>query len=202
MKDMDPSDTLWIKVVHKPASFRAEGWSVIDPATGEGNIIVTDDFAMIKRVLSKAKDNGFNKVFIDDANYTLINEFMRRSGERGFDKFTEMAFHVWDLVKYSAEEISNDVRVYYTWHTNLDSAGNPKLKFQGKLLEDQVSLEGMLTLILEAVTIDGNHMFRTENDGSGVAKTPFEMFKEELIPNNLVDVDKAIVDYYPEYYAN
>ena len=196
MKEMDPATTLWIRVVRKPESFRSNGaWKEIDDE-GNGNVFISDDFETIKMIMSRAKGKGFNKIFIDDANYTLVNEFMRRSGERGFDKFTEMAFHVWDLVKFASESIDNDVRVYFTWHTILDNMGNVKMKFQGKLLEEQVSLEGMLTLILESVKEDGKYFFRTQNDGAGVAKTPYEMFDAQLIPNDLASVDAAIVDYY------
>ncbi len=197
LSTMNPEDTLWIKVVHKPASFRTHGkWKEINPKTGEGNVFITDNFETIKQVMKNAKANGFSKIFIDDANYTLVNEFMRRSSERGYDKFTEMAYHVWDLIKFSAEQLDADTRVYMTWHTNVTNDGVAKLKFQGKLLEDQISIEGMLMLILEAEKTDGKYYFRTQNDGSGVAKSPHEMFDADLISNDLAMVDAAIVEYY------
>jgi len=195
IRNLDPKTTLWIKVFNKPSTFKENGkWKTRDK--DGGNVIYTTDFELIKNIASSMKDKGFTKLVIDDANYLMINQFMSTIEDKGFDKFNDLAYNVWDLVKHISSEVSNDVRVYMTWHTEVDQYQNRKLKLLGKLIEEKIVIEGLLTLILETHVADGKFKFRTVDNGYGITKTPFEMFDEPLIDNDLVVVDNAIKEYY------
>jgi len=43
---------------------------------------------------------------------------------------------------------------------------------------------------------DGKYMFQTHNSGADTVKSPIEMFKDDLIDNDLAAVDKVIREYY------
>ena len=78
---------------------------------------------------------------IDDAQYLMANEFMRRAMERGYDKFTEIANNFWTLVNYVITELPFDVTVYFLMHIDRDDAGNEKVKTIGKLLDEKITVE-------------------------------------------------------------
>ena len=61
--------------------------------------------------------------------------------------------------------------------------------------------ESFSTIVLysEVIKTPGQpnrHIFRTISSGSDTCKTPLEMFEEEAIDNDLVDVNKTIREYY------
>lgn len=70
------------------------------------------------------------------------------------------------------------------------------MKTIGKLLDDKITLEGMVTIVLRTVVNDGQHYFSTKNNGLDTTKSPMGIFDSDLIDNDLALVDKAICDYY------
>ena len=84
-RNMDPKDTLLIKAVDKPLPFPEKklGWKKVDGDTG--NVFVTDNASIIKQLMQKAPAKGFKNIIIDDATYIMIDEFMRRTSEKGWD---------------------------------------------------------------------------------------------------------------------
>jgi hypothetical protein len=93
-----------------------------------------------------------------------------------------------------AAALPDDVRVYITAHTMTGEDGITKIKTPGKLLESY-SIEGMFSIVLRTVVVDGVHYFSTKNSGSDTVKSPMGMFEEDLIPNDLALVDAAITKF-------
>ena len=52
---------------------------------------------VIKLVNEKRPD--IKNLIIDDWQYTMCNEFMRRATETGFTKFTEIGQHAWLIIR-------------------------------------------------------------------------------------------------------
>lgn len=193
MRNLDPANTLLIQVVRKPLPFRSKGWSYFNPETNKtGNIFVSDDWQVISSLMRKTKRKV---IVVDDFQYVLANEFMRRSDERGFDKFTEIAKHAWEVFN-AANSLPDDVRVYLMSHTATDDQGNIKIKTIGKLLDEKITPEGLFTIVLRTIVTDKDYLFSTRNNGHDTVKTPLGMFDSERIPNDLADVDAAISEYY------
>jgi hypothetical protein len=190
MRNLDPANTLLIQVIRKPLPFKREGWQVFDPATSKGNIFQTDHVADIITLMQKTKRKI---IVIDDYHYILSNELMRRFRETGYGKFSEIGYNGWNLINV-ASSLPPDVRVYFMAHTMTGDDGITKIKTPGKLLETY-TVEGLFSIVLRSVVRDGEFYFATRNSGSDTVKTPMDMFKDELIPNDLVVVDQAIKDY-------
>jgi hypothetical protein len=190
MRNLDPANTLLIQVIRKPLPFKREGWQVFDPAAGKGNIFQTDHVADIITLMQKTKRKI---IVIDDYHYILSNELMRRFRETGYGKFSEIGYNGWNLINV-ASSLPPDVRVYFMAHTMTGDDGITKIKTPGKLLETY-TVEGLFSIVLRSVVRDGEFYFATRNSGSDTVKTPMDMFKDELIPNDLVVVDQAIKDY-------
>lgn len=166
------------------------------PFKGSGALDIenTDDSGdIVKRIERMAKK--YKTIVVDDFQYVMANEFMRRATERGYDKFTEIARHAWDIAN-KVRELPQDVIVYVMCHTDTDQDGFEKLKTIGKLLDEKIVLEGMSTIVLKTAVSDGQYMFLTQNNGKDTVKSPSGMFPAYAIDNDLKYVDNKIRNYY------
>lgn len=196
IENLDPETTMVVKVINKPFPFRSAKWKRWDKETQTGSYEVTDNYEVIKAIIRGAKSKGKKVVVVDDMQYLMANEFMRRSAERGFDKFTEIAEHIWSLVMIANEHTDDDMRIYFLSHTEQNDIGETKAKTIGKLLDDKITLEGMFTIVLGANKDGDDFFFTTQNNGHDTCKSPKGMFSEPRIANDLKGVDDMIVDFY------
>lgn len=154
----------------------------------------TDSYPKIVRALTDMKTPS---AVIDDAQYLLANEFMRRSGEMGYQKFTDIAKNYWSLI---AETVSKNLPsnkiVYFLSHIDRDQDGHEKCKTIGKLLDEKITVEGLFTIVLKTHVEDGKYTFFTQNSGTDTVKSPIGMFAESQIDNDLKMVDDTIRAYY------
>lgn len=193
LRNMKAADVLMIQALKKPMPFRSKEWAHYDKQNApSGNIHVRDESDKIIDAMRKTKKKV---IVLDDFQYVLANEFMRRSAEVGFTKFSEIGKHAWDIL-VAATDLPDDVRVYILAHTETTDAGKIKAKTIGKMLDEKITLEGMLTIVLRTSVINGNYLFSTQNSGNDTVKSPMGLFESETIDNDLAAVDAAIQDYY------
>lgn len=190
MRGMNPAETLLIQSIKKPLPFRSSGWKYLSKEGG--NILVCDQSAQIIAAMHKTQRPI---IVIDDFQYILANEFMRRTDERGFDKFTEIGKHAWDIL-CAASTLPDHVRVYILSHTETSESGRVKAKTIGRMLDEKITIEGMFSIVMRTCIINGQYLFSTKNNGSDTVKTPIGLFDADYIDNDLAAVDAAIVDYY------
>lgn len=174
-----------VNVIGKPLPFR-----------GRINSCATTDYDLIKTILKGSKTNA---VVIDDAGYLITDMFMTRHADAGkgngvFALYNDIGDSFYGLLRYISQECRPDEVVYVIMHEDVDDYGQPKIKTIGKLLDEKVTLEGMVSIVLESTVQDGEYLFRT--NGQGICKSPDGMFKNQLIPNDLKAVDDAIRDYW------
>lgn len=154
-------------------------------------VICSDNAAQIMQAIAKSKSKV---IVIDDAQYIMANEFMRRTKENGFNKFSEIGCNFWNLIE-SVKRLPVDVIVYFLMHTEETNTGIIKAKTIGKMLDEKISLEGKFTIVLRTQVTDGQYTFTTVNNGSDTVKAPMGMF-EPVIENDLKAVDMRIREYY------
>lgn len=153
----------------------------------------TDDYGKVIGALKAAKTPS---IVIDDSQYLMVNTFMRRSKERGYDKYTDIAQSHWALVEYIIDELPDNTIVYLMSHIDRDQYGNEKAKTVGKMIDQYITLEGMFTIVLKTHVQDGRYTFVTHNSGYDTVKSPLGMFKTNEIDNDLLMVDDVIREYY------
>ena len=190
MRSMNPAETLLIQAIKKPLPFRSSGWKYLSKEGG--NILVCDQSAQIIAAMHKTQRPI---IVIDDFQYILANEFMRRTDERGFDKFTDIGKHAWDIL-CAASSLPDHVRVYIMSHTETCESGRVKAKTIGRMLDEKITIEGMFSIVMRTSIINGQYLFSTKNNGSDTVKTPLGLFDADHIDNDLAADDAAIVDYY------
>ncbi len=192
LRNLKPSDCTLVQVVKKPLPFKSKDWQRFDATTKKGNVFCFDDAEKIIRVINGAKTPI---VIIDDFQYLMANEFLRRSSERGFDKFTEIAKHAHSIIEAAANS-NNNKRIYILSHTETGDDDITRIKTIGKLLNEKITLEGLVTMVLRTHVESGSYQFSTRNNGKDTVKTPFGMFDSQYIDNDLLTVDNAIKDFY------
>jgi hypothetical protein len=158
----------------------------------------SDDAEKIKAGLKKMPTKT---AVIDDAGYILTNIFMRGNSRKHqggdvFDLYNKIGYSFWSLFEFIKTDLPKDVIVYIIMHDETDDCGNTKLKMLGKLLEQKVCVEGMVTICLRCITDEKGHHFLTNTDGSDITKSPEEMFTEKVVDNDLKFVDDTIRKYY------
>lgn len=203
IRNLDPNSTFIVSVINKALPF--PGWkkkytqykSKNEKGEREGNRIVTDDTEIITRVLSMVSNKmpHIKTIIVDDAQYLMANEFMRRAKEKGYEKFTEIGMKFWGLIN-DAQTLREDLNIYFMMHEDEDSQTRiKKAKTIGRMLDDKITLEGMFTIVFFSIVEDGKYYFMTQSDGSCLAKSPMGMFDSIRIDNDLVMVENRIKQY-------
>ena len=195
LRNLDPAHTLLIQAVKKPLPFRSAGWKYL-PEPG-GNMYVSDQSEQIINAIRKTRKSV---IVIDDFQYIMSNEFMRRVtdveiGNAAFAKYNEIARHAWDILTASSS-LPDNKRVYILSHTSTDDFGRTKIKTIGKLLDDKIVIEGLVSIVLKTVVMNGAYLFSTRNSGSDTVKSPIGLFEADFIDNDLALIDSNIFEYY------
>lgn len=155
--------------------------------------ILTDSYT---EIIDTMKKTTKKVIVIDDTQYLMSNEFMRRASEKGYDKFTDIALNFWNLVVQEVNNLPSDVIVYLLCHTATDENGIEKMKTIGKMIDEKITPEGLFTIVLKTAVSDGQYYFITQNNGKDTVKSPEEMFSTYAINNDLKYVDEKIRNYY------
>jgi len=197
---LDPKTTFIISVLDKPLPFKGYkklyksicGWD-----DTSGNYYACDDWVRIIKCISMVKElrPEITTLIIDDLQYILANEFMRRSHETGFNKYSEMANHYWQVIN-AANNARDDLLSIFISHNEIDTAGHSKIKTIGKLLDEKITIEGLFTVVLHSINTENSFQFITQNDGTHTAKSPKDMFASLLINNDLEYVRQSVVNYF------
>lgn len=197
IRTLDPKETYIINVLDKPLPFK--GWKKNYQKTNgdPGNLFASDNYTHIIKCLKHISEKLIHvkSIIIDDFQYVMGNEFMRRASENGWGKFTEIAQHAWEIIM-EAQSLRSDLNVFFLSHSETDAFGKTKCKTIGKMLDEKICLEGMFTIVLSSIIIDEHHWFQTKNDGLIMGKSPMDMFEDKLIPNDLQLVKYTIDDYF------
>ena len=202
IRNLDPKSTFIISILNKPLPFRGykklyihlKSWDDLD-----GNYYCSDDWVKVLKCIQivNQKRPEIKTLIIDDFQYLLANEFMRRASEKGFDRFTDIAQHAWSVIK-DLSETRPDLYCFVISHSEQDQFGNMKCKTIGKLLDDKITIEGMFTVCLFSTISDEGFRLLTQHDGIRTAKSPMGMFKEKYIDNDLKVIQDLMTSYFEE----
>lgn len=153
------------------------------------------DGSSYRTILKGLSNPKLKSYAIDDSQFLLVFESFDRAKENGYGKFIEFALNFYNLVKFVVEQTPPDCIVYFLHHTEKTDDGRTKAKTIGKMLDNQLTVEGMFAIVLLCKTDGTRHYFETQSDGWTTAKSPIDMFEKE-IDNDLAMVDKTIREYW------
>lgn len=153
------------------------------------------DNATYGTIIKSLSDPKLKTYAIDDSQYLMAFESFDHAKETGYGKFTNMALNFRNLIDFVVKRTPGDVIVYFLHHTEMTEGGKVKAKTLGKMLDNQLTVEGLFSIVLLCATEGSEHYFLTNSDGTNPAKSPMDMF-EMRIDNDLKAVDMAIREYW------
>jgi hypothetical protein len=201
IKGLDPKKTVVINVSGKDLPFR--GWKKLytGAISAGGNYFESSDALQISKAIEyvSASRPDIDNIVIDDAQYIMAFEFMRRAKENGYGKFADIGVNLGKVVE-AARITRRNLKVYFLWHPENDRENGYKMKTVGNMVDSYLTLEGLFTVILYTKVSKGNdnkikYEFVTNHDGEFPAKSPVGMFTELYIPNDLGLVSETIDKY-------
>lgn len=190
LKNFKQGELSVINVAGKPLPFRSELASINVRRTAKERGI--NRYALIKAVLAKAQAKS---IAIDDTQYLLAFDSFDNANVKGYDKWTMFAVDFEQLITFVIDELPEDKIVYFLHHTEQTDTGTIKAKTIGKMLDNQLTVEGLFSIVLLCTATKDEHKFITQSGGTSTAKSPEDMLPEEM-PNDLKAVDTAIREYW------
>lgn len=152
----------------------------------------SDNYNDIINALNMASLPSF---VIDDSQYLMSHEYMYRALETGYQKYSEIGTHFFQLLE-AIRMLPNNKIVYLMHHIDRSDDGFEKAKTVGKMVDNYICVEGCFSIVLKAVVNNQGHFFKTRTSGQDAVKAPIGMFQAEEIDNDLLLVDDIIRDYY------
>jgi len=203
IKHLNSEETYIINVAKKELPFKGAEKMY---NTENRNYKEVDDAIEIARLLKTISEKAphIKNIVIEDSNYIMGFNLISKATETGYTKFTIMAKDMVELFR-EARKLRDDLKIFYFTHPETIEDGGEivgyKIKTSGKMIDNQIVLEGLLTICLYThveESKDGSvtYNFVTNRFKKYPAKSPDGMVEEVKIPNNLKYVCEKIDEYY------
>lgn len=195
MRNLDPATTYYIDADKKGLSWK--GWRN-QYNTEKKNYLKCDDVNIVRNYIKSVAEKcpKIKVIVVDTINGLMVADEMRRSKEKGYDKWVDLATCVWDLV-VDCYDFRDDLTIVFTAHTQTetDESGYrfTRIQTSGKKL-NKIVLESKFTTVLLAKCVDGKYLFETQANNS-TAKSPMGAFDDFEIENDIVKVIDALKDF-------
>ena len=199
---LDPKETYIISVADKELPFKG---SAIMYSRDNKNFKTIEDANEIQRLLQTLSDTApqIKNIIIEDGNYIMGFNLVAKATEIGYTKFSVMAQQMVNLIKL-CKKLRDDLTIIYISHLEeVEDSGEIttyKMLTAGKMIDKQIKLEGLFTVVLYAITeTKGDkteYFFITNKYKKYPAKSPMGMFKELKISNNMKEVIETVNEYY------
>ena len=206
IKGLNPTETVLIDVANKPLPIK--GWRdhFTDFKGETGNYLSASNPDTIVSALKHINDHrpDIKNVIIDDMQYIMAFEFMAKALRKDWEKFNEIGKHIFDVLNY-ARNMRGNIKVFALTHSEEVQKGfqtSLKIKTIGKMVDEKITLEGLFQPILYTDVIwdekeeRATYRFITNRTNEYPAKSPFGMFDDIAIPNDLGYVAQKIDEYY------
>lgn len=205
IRTLNPNETVIFRVINRTLPFKYKDMY----SKEKKNLYLTETYDAVLKGLEWAnKQPNIKNVVITDGTYIIRQEFFKKANTKGYDKFTEFAVHLQQILK-AIQNLRDDIKVFMEYHVQnivTDSGATEyKLCTVGKLIDNQYNILENIDIALftdpEYIDKEVNYRFCTNRtiDRMGAeipAKSPMGMFEDLYIPNDLSVVVKAIDDYY------
>lgn len=199
---LDAKETYIINVAGKELPFK--GSSKLYNRENK-NYKDVSDTVEVQKLLQTLSDTApqIKTVIIEDGNYLMAFNLVAKATETGYTKFSVMAQQMVNLIQ-GAKRLRDDLTIIYFSHQEeVEDSGDIttyKMKTAGKMIDSQIKLEGLFTVVLYAITETKgektDYNFITNRYKKYPAKSPLGMFTELKLPNNLKLVINEVNEYY------
>jgi ABC-type dipeptide/oligopeptide/nickel transport system ATPase component len=202
LESMNPETTYVINILGKDLPFRGsrEAYN-----SERRNYFSSDNYGEIIQVLKAISEKRpeIDTIIIDDAGFIMQTEFFARAGEKGYDKFSEIGQHMFQVLN-TAKNLRDDLHIVFLFHAENVFSGqiivDSRIKTIGRMLDDKYEPQALMTVCLftRVEEVDGvtTYNFVTNKFEKYPAKSPKGLFEDNLIPNDLNLVINKLKEYY------
>lgn len=206
IRTLNPEETVILCSINRTLPFKYGGKYVPNK-----NLFQTPTYDKVIKALkwANAKPEVKN-IVLTDTTYISRQEFFSRIKETGYNKFSELAIHMQQII-LAVQNMRDDMKVFIEFHVENVEGDSGVVEYKastvGKLLDDKYNIfENVDIILFASPTYEDKNVtygFYTNKTidriGSEIpAKTPMEMFDELYIPNDLQLVADKIDAYYSE----
>ena len=194
LRNLDPQETYFIDADKKKSAWRGFRQQYNKE---NKNYMATDNPTQILNLMKGISEKTELKyIVIDTLNGVMVGEEIRRSKEKGFDKWADLVVYIYNILDI-VSELRDDLTIIYTAHSETERTEDgymwTRMKTTGKKLNKLVP-ESKFNVVLLARCKDGKYIFETHSNNS-TAKTPLGAFEEDEIENDIVPVLKVLEEY-------
>lgn len=151
-----------------------------------------EQIAKLMLAISEKRED-IKYIAIDTINSIMIADEMRRSKDKNFDKWVDLASCIFNLINI-VPDLRDDLTVIFIGHTQTDDEGFTRLLTNGKKL-NKIGLEKYFDTVLIAKNNDGKYVFETTSPNS-TARVPMGCYEgEQYIENDLYEIIKELKEY-------
>lgn len=194
LRNFKKGEVIVFEVAGKPLPFKNDFGNFVKYNNDEKNI----SYDSILNGFSKLNDKTPKTIVIDDSQYLMAFENFDNVKNKSFDKYVQMALNFQNLIR-QASLLPDDINVYFLHHTSKDDDGFQHMKTLGKMLDNQLTVDGLFTTIIVATRKDKKYVFQVhDEDGLSTCKTPLGLYDENTIyvENDLKAFDTNLREFY------
>ncbi len=205
---LNPKETYLISCVNKPLPFRnSKAYVITTPdKLKDGNRVITNNAKEIAEIINNLSQSPYKNIVLDDANYPSQDYYMANALKGGWDVPKTIGYHmglIFNAIN-SIPETKNFIMLahYEEYKDKNGDSISYKYKSTGNMIDGYIVPEGKFEIVLYGkASFDVKERksireFVTNDDGTYPAKSPFGMFNNLYIPNDLGYVINKIEEYY------
>lgn len=207
---LDPNETYVISVTSKPLTFpkSRELYEVAQKGkVATGNRYISNNPEEIATLLEQLLQSPYKNIVVDDFNYLMQDYYMDNALKGGWDTPKKIGYFMGKIFSAIEKYGDSDKNIIILAHgeevPQQDGRIYLKMKTTGKMVDEYVTPEGKFD-----VTLVGRSRFdagqkkivkefiTNEDEFTSSPKSPYGMFPELYIPNDLGLVVAKVNEYY------
>ena len=191
LRNFQPGEVGIMSVLGKPLPFAKRlDFANLNKRREDGT--KPNKYEIIRAILRR---NRYKCYVVDDANYLMQLENFEMAYVKGYDKFVKMAVNFENMLDDILTLTDENTIVYLMMHPDSDEYGNTKPKTVGKMLDNQLTIEGLVPITIETKWADGGYYFRVRKNSEGdIVKVPPEVIEALEIEGDTMDNDLRTLD--------
>jgi hypothetical protein len=206
IRNLNPEETVIFKVINRTLPFKYAGKYM-----EKVNLFNTPSYEDVLNGIKWANgQKNIKNIVITDGTYIIRQEYFKLANQKGYDKYTGFALHMQQILK-AIQDCRGDIKVFMEYHVESNVSDNGVTEYKpstvGKLLDSQYNILENVDIVLftdpQYNEKEINYVFATnrtvDKNGAEIpAKSPYGMFDDIHIPNDLAFVAQKIDEYYAE----
>ena len=195
LRNLNPSETFYCDCDGKGLNWK--GWK--EQYSEEKKNYIRSSFPQViirylRGIAEKAPDIHY--FVVDTVNNLMVSDEMRRCKEKSYDKWMDMASNIWELVDLPST-FRDNLTVILLFHTQTELTDYgyefTRIKTNGRKTEKN-NIDSKFNWLLRAVKQGDQYLLSTTSHFD-TARTPFESFKDEYIPNDITKVLEVMTEF-------